>query len=118
MFGRKVKDSIAVAKHMKITQERTLKVDRKRAIYTLLFQALFLVAVLVIQCLSFSFYNTIASSVVISLVMPKIVFISFNHVQRLLLSFFLPFVALMLFSMLTKLGLDPLKLRTNFLFKI
>lgn len=68
MFGKKVKDSIAVAKHLKITQERTLKVDRKRALYILLAQTIFLITTLVFQSLSIQFYENIGSSLVILMV--------------------------------------------------
>jgi len=68
MFSKKVKDSIAVAKHLKVTQERTLKVDRKRALYILLAQTIFLIMTLVFQSLSIQFYQNIGSSLVILMV--------------------------------------------------
>jgi len=57
MFSKKVKDSITVAKHMKIAEERTLKIDRKRALYILLFQSAFLIGLAVTQVISFSFFE-------------------------------------------------------------
>lgn len=60
MFNKRVKDSITVAKHMKIAEERTLKIYRKRALYVLLVQSLFLIGLIVAQVLSFSFYEDIS----------------------------------------------------------
>ncbi len=57
MFKKRVKDSITVAKHMKIVDERTLKIDRKRALYILILEGLFLIGLIVSQWLSNTFYS-------------------------------------------------------------
>jgi len=68
MFNKKVKDSIAVAKHMKIVEERTLKIDRKRALYTLLLQSAFLIGLIVVQATSLSFYEDLSVYMVMAAV--------------------------------------------------
>lgn len=67
MFHKKVKDSIAIAKQIKIA-ERTLHKDRKRALFVLLLEVMALVGLLIVQCVNTADFETAGDVLVIIVV--------------------------------------------------
>lgn len=64
MFKKKVQDSVAIAKQIKIA-ERTLQKDKKKALYLLLAQTILMFALLAVQGVGFPLYKTLGNIIVI-----------------------------------------------------
>ena len=69
MFKKKVQDSVAIAKQIKIA-ERTLQKDKKKALYLLLVQAILMLGLLAVQGIGFPLYQPVGNIIEIIWVSP------------------------------------------------
>lgn len=73
MFKKKVQDSVAIAKQIKIA-ERTLQKDKKKALYMLLVQTVLMLGLLTVQGVGFPQFEPIVNIIVLIWVSSKGIF--------------------------------------------